>query len=36
MLYSRFMGTAECDDPDLVSASLNGDREAFAQIVTRY
>jgi DNA-directed RNA polymerase specialized sigma24 family protein len=30
------MGTAASDDLALVNASLNGDREAFAQIVTRY
>ena len=30
------MGTAASDDLALVNASLNSDREAFAQIVTRY
>ena len=30
------MGIANGDDPALVNASRNGDREAFAQIVTRY
>jgi hypothetical protein len=28
--------SASCDDARLVAASLDGDREAFAQIVTRY
>lgn len=36
MLYHESMGFANGDDPALVNASLNGDREAFAQIVTRY
>ena len=30
------MGIADGNDPALVQASLEGDREAFAQIVTRY
>jgi RNA polymerase sigma factor (sigma-70 family) len=36
MLSFRSMGTAASDDLALVNASLNGDREAFAEIVTRY
>jgi RNA polymerase sigma factor (sigma-70 family) len=36
MLYDQSMAFAEGDDPALVTASLNGDREAFARIVTRY
>jgi RNA polymerase sigma factor (sigma-70 family) len=36
MLYHQLMGIADGNDPALVQASLNGDREAFAQIVTRY
>jgi RNA polymerase sigma factor (sigma-70 family) len=36
MLYNQSMGIGDGDDPALVTASLKGDREAFAQIVTRY
>jgi RNA polymerase sigma factor (sigma-70 family) len=36
MLYHQSMVTADCDDTALVNASLDGDRDAFAEIVTRY
>src|SRR5262245_22910328 len=36
MLNHQSMAFSESDDPALVTASLNGDREAFTRIVTRY
>ncbi len=36
MLFHQSMWSPDCDDSTLVSASVNGDREAFGQIVSRY
>ena len=36
MIFDKLMAAADCNDAGLVSASLAGNRDAFAEIVSRY